>query len=170
MFPSSSAIFDTLIYRVSSINDQTVPYMTAYVDLEDPFLNSSDELSVYGVPQSTDMHADSPPRNYDDKYFPIMKSFTILDIHLPERKTARPSPWAWLKSYNPPLPPRFQGSFPYNIVRVHPNISEKIIQSVLLTDYTRIPPYYLPCLHLPCSDQSFHLLPSFSLAHQAPRV
>lgn len=35
--------------------------MTAYVDLEDPFLNhSTDGLTVYVAPQSTNMHAHSP--------------------------------------------------------------------------------------------------------------
>ena len=31
-----------------SINDATVPYMTAYVDLEDPFINhTTDDLAMY---------------------------------------------------------------------------------------------------------------------------
>jgi hypothetical protein len=35
--------------------------MTAYVDLEDPFLNhSTDGLTVYVAPQSTNMRAHSP--------------------------------------------------------------------------------------------------------------
>jgi hypothetical protein len=50
-FPSSSLFFTffTLIFRVlHSINDATVPYLTAYVDLEDPFINHSpDDLAVY---------------------------------------------------------------------------------------------------------------------------
>ena len=55
--PSSLAAASALIHCICSINDATVPYMTAYVDLEDPFLNrSTDGLTVYFVPQSTNMH------------------------------------------------------------------------------------------------------------------
>lgn len=47
-------------HRVYSVNDRTVPYMTAYVDLEDPFLNyRTDGLTVYVAFQSTNMQADS---------------------------------------------------------------------------------------------------------------
>ena len=54
MFPSSLATYLTLIHSLCSINDVTVPYMTAYVDLEDPFLNhTTDGLAVYAVPYST---------------------------------------------------------------------------------------------------------------------
>ena len=58
---SSSATVGALIHCVCSINDLTVPYMTAYVDLEDPFLNhSTDGLTVYVGPPSTNMHTHSP--------------------------------------------------------------------------------------------------------------
>ena len=43
----------TLIHSLRSINDVTVPYMTAYVDLEDPFLDhKTDGLAVYALPYS----------------------------------------------------------------------------------------------------------------------
>ena len=35
----SSARTGAVVYCVYSVNDWRVPYMTAYVDLEDPFLN-----------------------------------------------------------------------------------------------------------------------------------
>lgn len=45
---------------VYSVNDLTVPYMTAYVDLDDPFLNyRTDGLTVYVALQYTNMQADS---------------------------------------------------------------------------------------------------------------
>jgi len=47
-----------------------------------------------------------------------MKSFTIPDTPPPKSQSTRPSTWARLKSYKPPLPPRFQRPFPVNIVRV----------------------------------------------------
>ncbi len=53
-FPSSSATPPTLIRSLYSINDLTVPYMTAYVDLEDPFLSHfTDGLTVYVVSHLT---------------------------------------------------------------------------------------------------------------------
>ena len=43
-----------------SVNDLSVPYMTAYVDLEDPFLNYRDDgLTVYVALQSTSIQADT---------------------------------------------------------------------------------------------------------------
>ena len=54
MFSSLLATYLTLTHSLRSINDVTVPYMTAYVDLEDPFLNhKTDGLAVYAVPYST---------------------------------------------------------------------------------------------------------------------
>ena len=47
------ATYMTLIHSLRSINDVTVPYMTAYVDLEDPFLDhKTDGLAVYALPYS----------------------------------------------------------------------------------------------------------------------
>ncbi|KAH9962370.1 putative serine esterase-domain-containing protein [Russula dissimulans] len=95
-------LFPYMRIYANAINDLTVPYMTAYLDLEDPFLNHDvDELTV----------------DYDDKYFPVMKSFTVPDSPTRKRrKTPRPLSWQWFKTYKPPLPPRFQTPFPYNIV------------------------------------------------------
>jgi hypothetical protein len=47
-FPSLF-IFGALTSRIlPSINDATVPYLTAFVDLEDPFINhTTDGLAVY---------------------------------------------------------------------------------------------------------------------------
>jgi hypothetical protein len=59
--PSSSTTAGALIYCLYSVNDLTVPYMTAYVDLEDPFLNHvTDGLIVYVTPQFADVHAYTP--------------------------------------------------------------------------------------------------------------
>jgi hypothetical protein len=63
--------------------------------------------------------ADSLYRVYDDEYSPIIKSFTVPDKPPPKPTTPRLFSWAWFKAYKPPLPPRFQGPFPYNIVRIH---------------------------------------------------
>lgn len=48
-FPSSLFTFGALTSRIlHSINDATVPYLTSYVDLEDPFVNhTTDDFAVY---------------------------------------------------------------------------------------------------------------------------
>ena len=47
-FPSSLFTLARSRPAYYSINDVTVPYMTAYVDLEDPFINhTTDDLAVY---------------------------------------------------------------------------------------------------------------------------
>jgi len=101
VFYKGLKLFPHIRIYANAINDLTVPYMTAYVDLEDPFLNyRTDGLTV----------------NYDDKYFPIIKSFSIPDTPPPKRKTARLFTLEWFKSYRPPVPPRLQGPFPYNLI------------------------------------------------------
>jgi len=51
-----------VVHREYSVNDLTVPYMTAYVDLEDPFLNHrTDGLTVYVALQSTNTQTDTLP-------------------------------------------------------------------------------------------------------------
>ncbi len=49
MRKSSSAItIDAVLHCVYSVNDLAVPYVTAYVDPEDPFLNyRTNGLTVY---------------------------------------------------------------------------------------------------------------------------
>jgi len=138
----------TLTHSLLSINDMTVPYMTAFVDPEDPFLNyTTNGLTVYAtVRSSSHIFADSPFSDYDEKYFPIIKSFTIPDTPPPKPQSARPFTWMWFKSYKAPLPPRFQSStFPFNIVRAHPYIlNDTSIHAGFLIDATLSPPTPLP--------------------------
>ncbi|KAI9511411.1 putative serine esterase-domain-containing protein [Russula earlei] len=94
-------LFPHIRIYANAVNDLTVPFMTAHVDLDDPFLNhDAHELIV----------------DYDDEYFPVIKSFTVADTPSLKHKTVRLFTWEWFKSYNPPLPPRFQPSFPFNII------------------------------------------------------
>ncbi|KAH9962565.1 putative serine esterase-domain-containing protein [Russula dissimulans] len=101
MFFQGLKLFSHIRIYANAINDLGVPYMSAYLDLEDPFLNHDiNELTV----------------DYIDKYFPVMKSFTVPDSPTKRRKTSHLPSWQWFKSYKPPLPPRFQTPFPYNII------------------------------------------------------
>ncbi|KAH9962616.1 DUF676-domain-containing protein [Russula dissimulans] len=101
LFFNGLKLFPHIRIYANAINDQLVPYMTAYVDIEDPFLiHPTHKLAV----------------DYDKKYFPVMKSFTIPDAPSPKPKTTRPLTWKWFKSYKPPLLPRFLCLFPLNIM------------------------------------------------------
>ena len=113
--------------------------------------------------------ANSPSRDYDDKYSPIIKSFTISDVPPPKPKAPRLFSWAWFKSYRAPLPPRFQGPFPYNIVCVTSVPSSVNHSSVPFTGFTHPPTDSLPCLHQPCLSPIYYLVSSFPRACQAPR-
>ncbi|KAI0272800.1 putative serine esterase-domain-containing protein [Gloeopeniophorella convolvens] len=100
IFYQGLKLFPHIRIYANTVNDLTVPYMTAYIDLEDPFLNhSTNGLTV----------------EYDDKYRPIIKSFSLPDT--PPRKRAGPRPFTlvWFKAYKPPLPPRYQVRFPFNL-------------------------------------------------------
>ncbi|KAH9039344.1 DUF676-domain-containing protein [Lactarius pseudohatsudake] len=99
VFYQGLKLFPHIRIYANAINDVTVPYLTAYVDLEDPFIShTTDDLAV----------------EYDDKYFPIIKSFTRQDTPTPKRGP-RPYSLAWFRTYKPPLPPRLQAPFPFNI-------------------------------------------------------
>jgi len=100
IFYQGLRLFPHIRIYANAINDLTVPYLTGYVDLEDPFINhSTDALAV----------------EYVDKYYPIIKSFTIRDTPPPKRRGPRTFTLAWFRSYKPPLPPRLQAPFPFNI-------------------------------------------------------
>jgi hypothetical protein len=101
IFYQGLRLFPHIRIYANAINDVTVPYVTAYVELEDPFINhTAEELAV----------------EYDDKYHPIIKSFTVRDTPTPKPRGPRPFTLAWFRSYKPPLPPRFQAPFPFNIL------------------------------------------------------
>jgi len=112
IFYQGLRLFPHIRIYANAINDRTVPYLTAYVDLEDPFINHcADNLAV----------------EYDDNYHPIIKSFTVQDT--PKRCGPRYT-LAWFRTYKPPLPPRLQAPFPFNIVTT---VLVPILFPVLLT-------------------------------------
>lgn len=115
VFYQGLKLFPHIRIYANAINDVTVPYLTAYVDLEDPFINhTKDGLAV----------------EYDDKYYPIVKSFTIPDTPPPKRHGPRPYTLAWFRSYKPPLPPILQAPFPFNIATT---VLVSILLPVILT-------------------------------------
>ena len=116
------------------------------------------------VPPIFSLHANSSSSDYDDTYHPIIKSFTVPDTP-PERERTRPFSWAWFKSYRPPLPPRFQVPFPFNIVRIHLSVRKATHSTDPSAGFTCSPPNSLSYFYLSCAHQVFHLILSFPLAH-----
>ncbi|KAH9020395.1 hypothetical protein EDB85DRAFT_2153093 [Lactarius pseudohatsudake] len=86
---------------------------------------------------TTDHATDDLAVEYDDKYFPIIKSFTIQDTPTPKRGP-RPYSLAWFRSYKPPLPPHLQAPFPFNIVRVRGDPSNESFTDSICTVLTPI--------------------------------
>ncbi|KAI5895329.1 DUF676-domain-containing protein [Schizophyllum commune H4-8] len=87
----------------NAINDLTVPYLTACIELEDPFADYENTGLTVG---------------YDDQYSPLIRSWD-LPAEPPVREP-KPKPFtvAWIKQFRLPripLPPRLS-QFPYNVI------------------------------------------------------
>ncbi|KAH9014742.1 hypothetical protein EDB84DRAFT_1680082 [Lactarius hengduanensis] len=105
---------------------------------------------------TTDHATDDLAVEYDDKYFPIIKSFTIQDTPTPKRGP-RPYSLAWFRSYKPPLPPHLQAPFPFNIVRVRGDPSNESFTDSICTVLTPILlPIILILMLIRISISSYH--------------
>ncbi|KAI0058962.1 DUF676-domain-containing protein [Artomyces pyxidatus] len=100
IFYQGLSLFKHIRIYANAINDVTVPYITAAIESEDVFIDH----------KTTGLEVE-----YDETYKPIMKSWTIPDVPPPPVKKPTPGSLAWFKSYSPPLPPRLQLAFPFNI-------------------------------------------------------
>jgi len=112
-----------------SVNDTTVPYITAAIETQDPFLfRETNGLEVFVSVSSLACGQYLPDTAVpiisvlDDKYDPLMKSYTI-----PASPPVQPHPstlsaeyWRSFKLPKLFLPPRLQLKFPFNLVRLPP--------------------------------------------------
>jgi len=95
--------FPNITFYANAVHDQTVPYVTAAIELEDPYL----EYPANGA--EVTLH---------DKY-----PFLLVDYVIPEEAPPLPpkptlfSP-AWFKKFKTPLPPAFYVGFPLNILLI----------------------------------------------------
>ncbi|TFY78157.1 hypothetical protein EWM64_g5855 [Hericium alpestre] len=100
IFYQALASFQHICIYANAVNDITVPYITAAIEPEDPFMeHETNGLAV----------------TLDEKYSPLIESWT-----LPAEPPTQP-PQVWYKSLGAriprlPLPPRLVASFPYNIL------------------------------------------------------
>ncbi|KAF8216474.1 putative serine esterase-domain-containing protein [Mycena galopus ATCC 62051] len=104
IFYQALAAFETIQIYANSVNDRTVPYVTAIVEVEDPFATRA----INGL-----------ELEMDEQYDRIIKTYSVPPV--PPPVTPKPtvlSP-SWFKSLKPTrpfLPPFLQFRFPINIV------------------------------------------------------
>ncbi|KAJ6462634.1 DUF676-domain-containing protein [Mycena vitilis] len=104
VFYQALAAFQTIRIYANAVNDRTVPYVTAAIDVDDIFVSRA----VNGL-----------EIEFDDQYDTLMKSYSLPPV--PPPATPKPtvlSP-SWLKSLKPSrpfLPPFLQFRFPLNLV------------------------------------------------------
>ncbi|KAJ7504406.1 DUF676-domain-containing protein [Mycena galericulata] len=102
IFYQALASFESIRIYANSVNDMTVPYVTAAIEVEDVFAGRA----------TTGLEVE-----FDEHYAPLIKSYTIPPV--PPPQTPKPivlSP-AWFKTIKPlPLPPFLTFRFPLNLV------------------------------------------------------
>ncbi|KAI0358083.1 DUF676-domain-containing protein [Trametes cingulata] len=103
LFFQALTLFQHVRIYANAVNDVTVPYPTAAIELEDIFVNHvQDGMQI----------------EFDQTYNPIIKSYTIpASITRPPKPRLLSVQWfRELKPSRPLLPPALQFGFPYNIL------------------------------------------------------
>ncbi|KAK0217877.1 DUF676-domain-containing protein [Armillaria fumosa] len=103
IFYKSLAAFKTIRIYANSVNDRTVPYVTAAIELEDNFLDhATNGIEI----------------ELDEEYSPIIKSYSLPAVSpAPTPKPAILSrQWLKDKKERTYLPPFLQFRFPFNLV------------------------------------------------------
>ncbi|PCH36242.1 DUF676-domain-containing protein [Wolfiporia cocos MD-104 SS10] len=99
VFYQALCLFANLRIYANAINDLTVPYPTAAIEVTDVFYNHlTNGIEV----------------ELDEKYAPIIKTYRPSDVAPSPPPT--PKVRAWLRRFSAPLPPALQFKFPYNIL------------------------------------------------------
>ncbi|KAL4065904.1 putative serine esterase-domain-containing protein [Scleroderma yunnanense] len=99
IFYHALILFKTIGIYANTINDRTVPYVTAAIELTDPFA----EYRTNGV-----------EIEFHEQYEHIIKSYTLpaASPHPPDR----PSLFTSISTGLPPIPPVFRFEFPLNLI------------------------------------------------------
>ncbi|OCH96230.1 DUF676-domain-containing protein [Obba rivulosa] len=103
IFFQALSLFQHIRIYANAVDDTTVPYVTAAIEAEDPFINHrTNGIKI----------------EFDEQYKPLLNSYKLPDVPLPP--PARPLPLSpkWFSDITsrPFLPPRLQFSFPWNIL------------------------------------------------------
>lgn len=104
IFYEALSMFPNARIYANAVNDRTVPYVTAAIEFEDPFLNP-DENGI--VP------------SFNEKYKPIMASFAVTSAAVAKKAKPKPLSKQWfvdIKDHKPAVPPFLQFRFPGNLL------------------------------------------------------
>ncbi|KAJ7115950.1 putative serine esterase-domain-containing protein [Mycena epipterygia] len=104
IFYQALAAFETIRIYANSVNDTTVPYVTAAIEVDDVFVDrATNGLEI----------------ELDPKYAPLIKAYTLPPVPPPpalKPMVLSPSWFRELKPARPVLPPVLQFRFPFNLV------------------------------------------------------
>ncbi|CAL1714629.1 unnamed protein product [Somion occarium] len=101
IFFQALSSFPHVTFYANAVNDITVPYMTAAAELDDPF---AEHLAHHVTIE------------FDEKYKPIVKSWTPAPPGSAQPPKPRIFSRKWFESIKPRLPPALDFKFPYNII------------------------------------------------------
>lgn len=114
-----------------SINDRTVPYVTAAIETEDPFAEHETngiDMFVFPLQLISSMVLKQTYRKINENYEGVVESYMLPDNPPPRPIKARMLSPTWFRGLvpsKPVLPPFLQFRFPLNIVRLHCTIISK---------------------------------------------
>ncbi|KAI0369198.1 DUF676-domain-containing protein [Pilatotrama ljubarskyi] len=103
LFYQALTLFQHVRIYANAVNDVTVPYPTAAIELDDIFVNhDKDGMQI----------------EFDEEYNPIVKSYTTpASITRPPKPRLLTAQWfKELRPTRPLLPPALQFAFPYNVL------------------------------------------------------
>ncbi|KAJ6591588.1 DUF676-domain-containing protein [Mycena vulgaris] len=104
IFYQALAAFETIRIYANSLNDMTVPYVTAAIEVDDIFADQASTGLIIEL---------------DEKYSPLIKSYTLPPVPpppAPKPMVLSPSWFRQRKPSRPLLPPFLQFRFPLNIL------------------------------------------------------
>ncbi|KAF7309801.1 DUF676 domain-containing protein [Mycena indigotica] len=104
IFYQSLANFHSIRIYANAVNDTTVPYVTAAIEVNDPFISrATNGIQV----------------ELDDKYSPRVQAYNVPEVPPPPESKPMVFTPKWFKSIKftrPPLPPWLTFRFPFNYV------------------------------------------------------
>jgi len=100
VFYGAICAFEDITIYANTINDTTVPYLSAAIETEDPFL--SRDLNGIEV-------------EFHEEYEPLIKSYRIPETPPVGRSLPSKLSLDYWRSLRVPLPPAFQFHFPFNV-------------------------------------------------------
>ncbi|PSS31125.1 hypothetical protein PHLCEN_2v2330 [Hermanssonia centrifuga] len=101
VFYQALNLFPHIRFYANAVNDTTVAYPSAAVEIDDPFADH----------EFNGIHIE-----LDETYSPIIKSYISSDSPPPPPPKPRAFSKKWLKGMQPQIPPAFRLAFPYNVL------------------------------------------------------